>query len=71
MLLLSLCFKELFVSPRRVFQKRVNERRNDSYTFSIVGILQGLSEGSSRYANYIDSYYQQFVAQVKRGIQLP
>ena len=25
---------------------------------SIVGILQGLSEGSSRYASYIDLYYQ-------------
>ena len=71
MLLLSLCLKEFLISSGRVFQIRVNERRNESYTCSIVGILQGLSESSSRYANYIDSYYQQFVAQVKRGIQVP
>ena len=38
---------------------------------SIVGILQGLSEGSSRYASYIDLYYQQLVVQVMRGIQVP
>ena len=37
---------------------------------SIVGILQGLSEGSSRYAKYIDLYYQQLVVQVRRGIQV-
>ena len=40
-------------------------------SYSIVGILQGLSEGSSRYASYIDLYYQQLVVQVRRGIQVP
>ena len=40
-------------------------------SYSIDGILQGLSEGSSRYANYIDLYYQQLVVQVRRGIQVP
>ena len=38
---------------------------------SIVGILQGLSEGSSRYASYIDLYYRQLVVQVRKGIQVP
>ena len=38
---------------------------------SIVGILWALSESSSRYANYIDLYYQQLVVQVRRGIQVP
>ena len=38
---------------------------------SIVGILQGLSEGSFRYASYIDLYYQQLVVQVRRGTQVP
>ena len=38
---------------------------------SIVGILQVLSEGSSRYASYIDLYYQQLVVQVRKGIQVP
>ena len=38
---------------------------------SIVGILQGLSEGLSPYASYIDLYYQQLVVQVSRGIQVP
>ena len=38
---------------------------------SIVGISQGLSEGSSRYASYIDLYYQQLVVQVRRCIQVP
>ena len=34
-------------------------------SYSILG-----SEGSSRYAFYIDLYYEQFVVQVKRGIQV-
>ena len=38
---------------------------------SIVGILQGLSEGSSRCASYIDLYYQHLVVQVRKGIQVP
>ena len=38
---------------------------------SFVGILQGLSEGSSRYASYIDLYYQQLVIKVRRFIQVP
>ena len=40
-------------------------------SFSIVGILQVLSEGSSHYASYIDLYYQQLVVHVRRGIQVP
>ena len=37
---------------------------------SIVGILQGLSECSSRYASYINLYYQQLMIQVRRGIKV-
>ena len=68
MLLLSLCLKdstdgEFLVSSGRLLKGEMS--------CSIVGILQGLSEGSSLYANYIDLYYQQLVVQVRRGIQVP
>ena len=58
MLFLSLCLKdsadgEFLVSSGRLFQMRVVERRNECST---VGILQALSEGSSRYASYIDFF---------------
>ena len=58
MLLLSLCFKDLtdgkfLVSSGRLFQMRVVKGRNE---LNFVGILQGLSEGSSRYASYIDLF---------------
>ena len=67
------CFKdstdgESLVSSGREFQMRVVEGR---MRCSIVGILRGLSEGSSRYANYIDLYYQQLVIQARRGMQVP
>ena len=65
MLLLSLCLKdstdgEFLVSSGRLFQ---NAWLKGETGYSIVGILQGLSEGSSRYASYIDLYYQQLVVQ--------
>ena len=73
MLLLSLCLKdstdgEFLVSSGRLFQIRVIEGRNELW---YCWDLQGLSGGSSRYASYIDLYYQQLMVQVRRGIQVP
>ena len=72
-MLLSLCLKdstdgEFLVSSERLFKIRVVEGRKSC---SIVGILQELSEGSSRNASYIDLHYQQLVVQVRRDIQVP
>ena len=57
MQLLSLCLKDS-ESKYRLEECSKYAWLNGEMSCSIVETLQGLSEGPSRYASYIDLYYQ-------------
>ena len=69
MLLFSLCLKDSTDGEFLVSSENCSKDAwlKGEMSCSIVGILQGWYEASSRYSNYIDLYYQQLVVQVRRG----